>query len=167
MYHIIVVCKNCFIEFRGSKKYHRQFCCKECKDSFIKGKTYEEMYSVDKGSEIKLKQRLSLIKIITSRVGQMFPGYNPKGCQLFEQTMKASGSFIQHAENGGEYHIKELGYWVDGYDEKNNIVYEYDEKYHETQIEKDKQRQKEIIDYLNSIGHVKLCQFIRIKENEI
>ena len=31
---------------------------------------------------------------------------------------------IQHAMNGGEYYIKELGYWLDGYDIENNVVYE-------------------------------------------
>ena len=67
--------------------------------------------------------------------------------------------YIQHARNGGEYHIKELGYWVDGYDKINNVVYEFDEKYHSSkkQQEKDKTRQQEIEYFLK-------CKFIRIKE---
>lgn len=44
--------------------------------------------------------------------------------------MKDSNFFIQHAENFGEFYIKELGYYVDGYDKENNIVYEWDEKWH-------------------------------------
>jgi len=90
----------------------------------------------------------------------MYPNYNPEGCKYFENLMKETGTFIQHAENGSEYHIKELGYFVDGYDKKNNIVYEYDEAGHYnhngTLKERDIQRQKEITEHLN-------CKFIRIK----
>ena len=71
--------------------------------------------------------------------------------------------YIQHAMNGGEYYIKELGYWLDGYDKLNNIVYEYDEAFHFDKygklLEKDIIRQNEIIDFLK-------CKFIRIKYND-
>lgn len=75
---------------------------------------------------------------------------------------KRTGSYkiFQHAENGGEYHIKKLGYWVDGYDKEKNIVIEIDEKHHfnsdGTYKKRDIVRQKEIKDFLN-------CKFIRIK----
>jgi hypothetical protein len=51
------------------------------------------------------------------------------------------------------------GYFVDGYDKKNNVVYEIDEKYHEKikTLERDKKRQQNIINKLN-------CEFIRIKD---
>ena len=62
-----------------------------------------------------------------------------------------------HAENGGEYYIKELGYWVDGYSPNKNIVIEYYEKYHKQQKERDRQRKEEIIKLLN-------CEFIEINE---
>lgn len=29
-----------------------------------------------------------------------------------------------------EFYIKESGYWVDGYDSVNNVVYEFDESHH-------------------------------------
>ena len=64
---------------------------------------------------------------------------------------------LQHAENGGEYHIKELGYWVDGYSEEKNIVIEYYESFHEKQKERDERRKQEIIEFLG-------CKFIEIKE---
>lgn len=69
---------------------------------------------------------------------------------------------IQHALNGGEYHIKELGYFVDGYDSKNNIVYEWDEETHFNYLglkERDINRQNEIINHLK-------CDFIRIRESD-
>jgi len=62
--------------------------------------------------------------------------------------------------NGGEFHIKELGYWVDGYDNENNVVYEYDERHHfiGTELkERDIIRQEEIVNFLG-------CKFIRIKD---
>lgn len=75
--------------------------------------------------------------------------------------MLENNTFIQHALNGGEYHVKELGYWVDGYDRENNIVYEWDEKHHYdvygNLLERDLNRQKEIEDYLK-------CRVIRIKQ---
>ena len=76
--------------------------------------------------------------------------------------MKKNGTNIQHALNGGEYGIPELGYFVDGYDKENNIVYEFDEAYHrsEKQKEKDKIRENKIKDFLK-------CKFIRIDEREI
>ena len=67
----------------------------------------------------------------------------------------------QHAENGGEYCIKELGYWVDYYEPTLNLVIEYDEPYHSRKINqiKDLARQKEIEEYLG-------CKFYRIKQGE-
>ena len=145
-----------------------------------KGKTYEEKFGKEKANEIKKrisekikgkkhsdetnkKHRLATIKIINKHIkygGQITPFYNSNGCKYFEKLMLETNTHIQHAENGGEYYIKELGYWVDGYDKENNIVYEYDEKKHfnldGTLKEKDIKRQKEIENFLN-------CEFIIIK----
>jgi len=92
--------------------------------------------------------------------GQTIPNYNPEGCKLIEEYGKEHDYNFQHAENGGEYHIKELGYWVDGYDKERNTVIEIDEKAHFDKngnlSEKDILRQKEITDFLG-------CKFIRLK----
>jgi len=91
---------------------------------------------------------------------QIVPNYNKKACEIFNNIMKENGTFIQHAMNGGELYIKELGYWVDGYDKENNIVYEYDENHHFKKGKlknRDIKRQLEIEKYLN-------CKFIRIKK---
>jgi hypothetical protein len=112
--------------------------------------------------EAKHKLRLHHIKQIEERYGQIMPNYNPKACQYFNKLMEEKNIFIRHAENGGEYYISELGYWVDGYDEINNVVYEFDEKHHFDVFgnlkNKDIRRQKEIEEFLN-------CKFIRIKFN--
>lgn len=114
--------------------------------------------------KINKKCRLSAIKRIEkSKIngGQLYPNYNKNSINLIESKAKELGiDDIQHAENGGEVYIKELGYWLDGYSKKKNIVIEYDEPHHFNingeLRKKDKKRQNEIIDFLQ-------CTFIRIK----
>ena len=115
--------------------------------------------------ELRKIRRINALKRIEQRLldgHQLFPNYNPKGCQVLNEIMKQCNTHIQHAENGGEYHIKELGYFVDGYDKENNIVYEYDERDHfngDKLKDEDIRRQEEIIEYLN-------CEFIRLKDEK-
>jgi hypothetical protein len=107
--------------------------------------------------EAKRKIRISTLKRLERMHGQLYPNYNPEACKIIDEYGKQNGYNFQHAENGGEYHIKELGYFIDGYDKEKNVVIEYDESYHDNIKEKDIQRQKEIEEYLK-------CKFIRIKE---
>ena len=99
----------------------------------------------------RISSRLKTIKRIKKNKlngNQLVPNYNSNACDLFDKISKQKNIYIQHAKNDGEYFIKELGYWLDGYDKENNIVYEFDEEYHKYQIEKDIIRQNEIINYL-------------------
>jgi len=101
--------------------------------------------------------RVSIIKHWKAK-SNMYPNYNKSTIPILEQKAKELNiTDLQHAENGGEYHIKELGFWVDGYSKEKNIVIEYYEKSHKYQINRDLQRQKEIVEFLN-------CEFIIIKE---
>jgi hypothetical protein len=119
-----------------------------------------------KRPDVRKKLRLKTIEKLESDLElygkKIIPFFNNKGCEYFNKLMLENNTFIQHALNGGEFYIKELGYWVDGYDRENNMVYEWDEKYHYdvygNLLEKDVIRQKEIEDYLK-------CRFIRIKQN--
>jgi hypothetical protein len=117
-------------------------------------------FGVIVSSETKKKIRLGLIKDRIGKYGQCFPNYNKKACQLIDDYGKENGYNFKHAENGEEYYIKELGYWVDGYDIEKNTVIEIDEMHHfnldGTLKEKDIKRQNEIIEFLK-------CKFIRIK----
>ena len=92
---------------------------------------------------------------------QLYPNFNKNACKKFDDIMLKENIFIQHAMNGGEYYIKELGYWLDGYDKENNTVYEFDEEHHFDKQgnlkEKDKFRENEII-------YILKCKFIRIKK---
>jgi hypothetical protein len=76
---------------------------------------------------------------------------------LIDKYGKDYGYNFQHAETGGEFHIKELGYWVDGYDSEKNVVIEYYEPCHMSKQSKDLQRQREITELLG-------CEFIIIYE---
>lgn len=107
--------------------------------------------------------RLNKIKIVEENKlnnYQLFPIFNKKACELFDKISEKQNIHIQHAMNGGEYYISSLGYWLDGYDVINNIVYEYDEKHHFIKgnlRDKDITRQQEIEKFLK-------CKFIRIKD---
>ncbi len=111
--------------------------------------------------EYKKDARLRLIKRIEENKNngnQISPFYNKNSIPILEQKAKDLGiTDLQHAENGGEFYIKELGYWVDGYSKEKNIVIEIDENHHNYQKEKDIKRQKEIEQFLK-------CKFIRINE---
>ncbi len=110
--------------------------------------------------EVRKNQRLAAIKRIEKYNGQLSPAYNPNACKLIDKYGNENGYNFQHAENGGEFHIKKLGYWVDGYDKEKNIVIEIDERHHFDKngnlLERDIKRQKEITELLK-------CKFIRLK----
>lgn len=115
--------------------------------------------------DVKRKIRVKFIQRMQDQLidgGQIYPAYNKNACLLIEKYGKENGYNFQHAMNGGEYHIKELGYWVDGYDKEKNVVIEVDENHHFDNsgnlLKEDVQRQIEIEKYLN-------CKFIRIKNN--
>jgi hypothetical protein len=134
-------------------------------DGYIK-RIYEK-YGVDnpaKNDKIRKKQRLITVEKIEKQIcngGQITPAYNINSISILEEVAKKLGiKDLQHAENGGEYHIKDLGYWVDGYSKEKNIVIEIDEQHHFNKDgslkEKDIIRQREIEELLK-------CKFIRIK----
>ena len=110
----------------------------------------------------KIVKRLKRIKEISKNKFdgyQVIPSFNRDACKIFDEIMLKDNIHIQHAMNGGEYYIEKLGYWLDGYDKINNVVYEFDERQHFVKgklKEKDINRQKEIENFLK-------CSFIRIK----
>ena len=112
-----------------------------------------------------IKNRLQYLEQLKKRLNdghQISPNFNSQACSFFDELSHKNNIYIQHAMNGGEYHIKELGYWLDGYDIKNNIAYEWDEYKHYFKgklREKDLIRQTEIEKFLK-------CKFIRIDERK-
>lgn len=122
-----------------------------------------KMSEVQKGratsEETKQKMRVAAIARMERNMGQVKPNYSPEACGLIEEYGKRHGYNFRHAENGGEFHVKELGYFVDGYDTEKNVVIEVDESYHYQGgklRKKDMRRQQKIERHLN-------CKFIRIR----
>jgi len=99
-----------------------------------------------------------VIKTKSHKLG-LLPTFNPLACQKIDEYGKQHGYKFQHALNGGELHIKELGYWVDGYDMEKNVVIEYYESRHRKfDIHaRDEERKRKIIEHLN-------CEFIELKD---
>ncbi len=115
-------------------------------------------YNRKKSSEEIEKMRKSAIERVI-RQGTCV-AYNPSSIPIIENYGKENGYNFIHAENGGEYQIPNTTFFVDGYDKSNNVVIEFDEKYHlsEKQKVKDIQRQ-------DMVGKLLKCKFIRIDEN--
>ena len=134
-------------KLKGKKKPEHS---KKLKEGYAAGKYPKRagMKGKHHSSETIKKLRLLAIQDI-ERKGPARPNYNPTACRLIEEYGKQHGYNFQHAENGGEYHIKELGYWVDGYDKEKNVVIEVYEPAHKFTIERDKQRQDEIEKHLS------------------
>ena len=110
--------------------------------------------------ETKRKMRLSMLKNLENRIGQFSPNYNSEACIIIDWYNMYYDLEFQHAENGGEFYLKEVGFWADGYDKKRNIWIEVDEKHHfdvnGNLKQKDVDRQKEIENFLG-------CEFIRVQ----
>lgn len=111
--------------------------------------------------QTKRKQRLVAIERLSKNYfngHQVIPAWNPVACQKIDEYGKKFGYNFQHAMNGGEFYIEELGYWVDGYDkEKNTVIEYYEKKHHNKQVKKDLDRETEICNHLS-------CDFIILWE---
>lgn len=122
-----------------------------------RNKTVKEKYGVDnvfQHTDIKEKIRSS------GAFKSLFPNYNVNAIPIIEEYGNKYGYNFQHAENGGEYYVEGLGYYLDGYDLEKNVAIEIDESHHFNKDgslkTKDILRQSKIEELLN-------CKFIRIK----
>ena len=61
---------------------------------------------------------------------QCYKQYSKSQIEWLECMSKSYGINIQHAENGGEYHIPNSRYKADGFCEETNTIYEYHGDYH-------------------------------------
>lgn len=156
-------CKNCRPIAKSTRHWLGKIHSDETKQKM--SMTHRGKVGPNRGKkfseETKNKMRLAAINRIQINSGQCSPRYNPSACKIFNELNHQFGWNGLHAENGGEYHIKELGFWVDFYEPTLNLVIEYDEKYHSspTYMGKDEVRELAIKDLLN-------CKFVRIKESD-
>jgi hypothetical protein len=159
-------CRGCGIKFYISGEPNMKYHNRECFDKNGNKGTFKKEHKINQNrvhsdqtkNKMSLKHRINRSSIICGTI--QFPNFNPKACQIIEEYGKQNKYNFQHALNGGEFYIKELGYWVDGYDKIKNVVVEYQEKHHLTPkwIEKDKKRKEEIIKFLK-------CKFIYVYYN--
>jgi len=117
-----------------------------------------------KRPDVRRKIRLSVLKHIRENIGtDLRPTFNPRACKYIDGLNQKHGWNLKHALNGGEYFISDLGFWVDGFDQKRNIIFEYDEPKHYGVDgflkERDVNRMTEIKNHLG-------CQFFRYNERE-
>jgi hypothetical protein len=120
----------------------------------VKGKPH-----TDATKRILREKMIDYIKNVGN--GKFGEHFSEKGCKYIDFLNEKNGWHLVHAKNGGEKQV--CGYFLDGYDEKLNIAFEYDEPKHYTDVynnilcERDIKRQKEIIEELG-------CKFYRYNE---
>lgn len=136
--------------------------CPRCNSSIFYSRK-DSMMSAGKRNSVcrKCADDNHRINMATKFSQNMYPRYNPDACELFDRINKEMGWSGVHALNGGEFYVKELGYWVDYYEPNLNIIIEYDELHHENKKRRmrDIKRQQKITQLLN-------CKFYRISETE-
>lgn len=115
-----------------------------------------------RGAETKLKRnpdtfkemgRKSVRSSIEQHGKPMVPNIGKNETKILDELEKEKNIKITR-----QFCVK--GFWVDGYDEENNVVYEVNERYHyanEEQIQKDKYRREVIVEALD-------CEFIIIDD---
>jgi hypothetical protein len=73
---------------------------------------------------------LNRIQNTLSLGDQLTPNYNTNGCNYFKKFDEENNTSGKHAMNGGELHVKELGYFLDYINYDLKIIIEWDEKRH-------------------------------------
>ena len=153
--------KDTTIKKIKEKRKHQIFT-EETRDklSIINKRRLEEYnHWIGRAHTDETKKKLKLIAANRIHDNKWHPSFNVNACDIIEKYGKDNGYNFQHALNGGEFFIRELGYWVDGYDIEKNVVIEYYETAHKQMIEKDEIRIEKIKNTLN-------CEVIILKEWE-
>jgi predicted nucleic acid-binding Zn ribbon protein len=170
----------CIICGAPLKARQKNFCSQECRSIGVSGKNnpfYGRKHSVDAvnsniekhtnksaSPETRRKMRIAAINYRKQLNPRWHPNYNKKACNYFRKFDEENNTNGQHAENGGEYLIEELGYYLDYINFDKKLIIEFDEKRHYVgrQLkEKDKIREKEIGEYFPDF------EFRRIHEKEV
>lgn len=114
--------------------------------------------------ETKKKMRISTLNYLKELKGQLAPRYNKDSIPLIEEYGRINGYKFIHAENGGEYFVKELGYFLDAYDPVAKVALEVDESHH---FNKDGELSARDVTRQKQIEKVLGCTFIRIKYDRV
>lgn len=175
-------CNSCVQKISKSGKNNPMFGKKHSNESIEKIKEKRKLQSFSKETRDKMsistKQRLEehnhwlnrkhtneskdkMRIVAANRINNncWHPSYNITACEIIEKYGKENGYNFQHAMNGGEFFINELGFWLDGYDKEKNVGIEYYEKAHKYFIEKDNIR-------INKIENHLKCKIIILMEED-
>jgi hypothetical protein len=146
------------IEATNLEKYGAVNPLSKGTSSFKKrNKTVKDRYGVDNVWQAKcVKEKIKK----SGAYKNIVPNYNINSISIIEQYGKENGYNFQHAENGGEFFVNGLGYYLDGYDVNKKVAIEIDESHHFDKNgklgKKDIERQTKIEEFLG-------CKFIRIR----
>jgi hypothetical protein len=137
-------CKKCWLPPCSKRYYKKKY-----------GENWEEKYNEYHTKEDYLKHRKKIgRKSWFIRKGRKFNGCLCKG--------KNEEDILNFVENKYDIKISRgvpfIGYYVDGYCENTNTIYEVYEKYHKYQEDYDDRRRIELMDHLN-------CDFVVIYDN--
>jgi hypothetical protein len=144
------------------EKRKLQTCSEETRDKMsISAKKRLEEYNYWLGKKHREESKNKMRIVASRRINNnnWHPSYNITACNIIEKYGNENGYKFQHAMNGGEYFIGNLGFWLDGYDKEKNIGIEYYENAHKYTINEDYNRIKKIEEELN-------CKIIILKEWE-
>ena len=112
-----------------------------------------------RSEDYREKKRIKRLDEIKNKFGG--PNFNAKACSFADEINKCFGYNLRHALNGGEKRI--TGYSVDGYDNYENIVFEYDESHH-YYVSDGSLKPKDIIRQNRIIQKIHPTLFIRYNE---
>lgn len=108
--------------------YLRTLCVKSRKQNMKLGLTKPSFLGRKHTEETKEKIRTAALDRIDNKYGGIRCNFSKKACEYIDKLNVQYNWQLQHGLNGGEKRIS--NYWVDGYDEQNKIVFEYDEPKH-------------------------------------
>lgn len=111
--------------------------------------------------ESKAKTRESTLAYIENTFGSVSARYSKKACRYIDFLNSCFNLQFQHAENGGE--VRVCGYFLDGYDSKQNIAFEYDEPHHYSDVTTNTLRERDLL-RMRAIVKELGCRFIRYNE---
>lgn len=134
-------------------------------NSEYKEKQHQSRLIAQNRPERKLKNRMAKIKQIEENHGICYPSYNKTACEYFKKFDEEHNTKGRYAiYGGGEYKIKELGYFIDYINFDLKLIIEWDERRHHyiggKLREKDIMRQQKIQKFYPDF------EFKRIKEED-
>lgn len=111
----------------------------------------------------KLKKEKQKIRKKNFKRKNCAANYSIKACEFINDLNEMFNINLQHAMNGGEINV--CGFFIDGFDKKLNIAFEYDERSHYIDVKNNILHERDI-KRMNFIHTETNCRFFRYNEKE-